>query len=185
MRRKLFWLILFIVILSMVSRFIIIKKTEEAKIVVNLLQNANLKDNDFILLTYYPKDKFEKYFNFDKYNVISINKGNFSDYLNIQTKEDFKKIDNSYFDKKFQKDILSKFRPNQKLAVIIFKGVPNYSPIKLNAILKDKNEYRKTPFLVLVFSQINNDIIRNCSENLQMQKFEENGSWAIITFSKK
>ena len=51
------------------------------KQVADLITNANLSDGDYILSEYYGQNRFNKYFNFDKYNVIEITKGNFPEYL--------------------------------------------------------------------------------------------------------
>lgn len=160
-------------------------RSEGHKIVANLIKNADLHKGDFILINYYPQDRFEKYFNFSKYNVISIDKGNFQNYLGIRTKDDFRKINNDYFDKKFNKEILNKIRPNQKLAVVVLKDVALYSPTQMHFLFNDDKEYSKTPFLFLVFSQIRNEILDNCLKNLQIQRIEEKGSWSVITFVKR
>lgn len=160
-------------------------RSEGHKIVANLIENADLHKGDFILLNYYPQSRFEKYFDFSKYNVISINKANFQNYLGIQTKEDFKKSDSNYFDKKFKEEVLNKIKPNQKLAVVVLKDVALYSPTQMHILLNDDNEYSKTPFLFLAFSQIRNEILNDCLKNLQIQRIEEKGSWSVITFVKK
>ena len=51
------------------------------KQVADLITNSNLSDGDYILSEYYGQNRFNKYFNFDKYNVIEITKGNFPEYL--------------------------------------------------------------------------------------------------------
>lgn len=160
-------------------------RPEGHKIVANLIKNAGLKDGDIILLNYYPKDRFEKYFNFDKYRVISINKGTFPEYLGVNSKEDFKKYDSKYFDKKFKSEIFDKLKSNQKLAVVVLKDVAIYSPTTMYVLLKDDKAYAKTPFLFLVFSQIRNELLRNCLKDLQIQRIEEKGSWSVVTFVKK
>lgn len=160
-------------------------RSEGHKIVAELIKNAGLSKNDFILLNYYPQDRFEKYFDFSKYSVFSINKRNFSDYLGVQNKDDFKNVNNNNnFNQKFKKEVLDKLKSNQKIAVVVLNDVAIYSPTKIYALLKDKKEYEKAPFLFLVFSQVKNDILENCLRYLQIQRVEEKGSWSVITFKK-
>jgi len=96
-------------------------RAEGHKIVADLINNTDLKDGDFILLEYYNKERFEKYFDFSKYNVISINKGNFPEYLtNSVTYQEaykngktvYKKMflsdNNRYLHDKLQKEIFVK-----------------------------------------------------------------------------
>lgn len=160
-------------------------RSEGHKIVANLLKNAQLNKGDFILVNYYPKDRFEKYFDFTEYNVISINKGNFPNYLGVQTKDELKKADNKYFDKKFNEEVISKIKPNQKLAVVVLRDVALYSPTQMHVLLNDDKEYEKTPFLFLIFSQLRNEILNDCLKYFQLQRVEEKGSWLVITFVKK
>lgn len=160
-------------------------RSEGHKIVANLLKNAQLNKGDSILINYYPKDRFEKYFDFDKYNVVSINKGNFPNYLGVQTKDELKKADNKYFDKKFNEEVINKIKPNQKLAVVVLRDVALYSPTQMHVLLNDHKEYTKTPFLFLVFSTVRNDVLNDCLKYFQIQRIEEKGSWFVITFVKK
>lgn len=160
-------------------------RSEGHKIVADLIKNANLNNGDFILLNYYPQDRFEKYFDFKKYKVISIDKGNFSKYLGTDSKDDFRKISNKYFDNKFKEEILNKLKHNQKIAVVILNDVAIYSPTQMQVLIGDNKEYKKTPFLFLIFSYLKNEILKECLENLQILRIEQKGSWSVITFTKR
>lgn len=163
-------------------------RAEGHKIVAELLKNANLDPGDLILLNYYPKDRFEKYFDFSKYNVISINKNNFSEYLGVDSKDDFKNIDNGYFDKKFNEGVLSKLenhnKKGQKVAVVILNDVAMYSPMQIQALADNEKEYKKVPFLFLVFSQLKNETLHDCLKDFKILRIEQKGSWSVITFQK-
>lgn len=160
-------------------------RSEGHKIVANLLKNADLNKDDLILLTYYPKNRFEKYFNFDKYQVFSIDKGNFLQYLNVNSKDDFKKINNKYFENKLKDEILNKLKPNQKIAIVVLNDVALYSPFQMQVITNSNKEYKNTPFLFLAFSYIKNEIMKEALENLQILRIEQKGSWSVITFFKR
>lgn len=160
-------------------------RSEGHKLVANLLANAKLNDGDLILLNYYPKDRFEKYFNFDNYRVISINKGNFQDYLGFSTKGGFMTVNPKYFNRKFEKEILKKLKPNQQLAIVILNDVAIYSPVQMQILFNSNDGFKKAPFLFLVFSQLKNKAMQESLENLQINRVENKGSWSVMTFIKK
>lgn len=161
-------------------------RSEGHKLAADLIKNAKLSKGDIILLNYHPKSRFEKYFNFNDYQVISINKWNFSEYIGPQEPRlIFASSQNEYFDKAFEEKIVNKLKPNQKIAVLILNDVAMYSPIKVKLIAKDKRKYKKTPFLFLVFSYIKNQTLQEGFKNLQPLRYEQKGSWSVITFSKK
>jgi len=161
-----------------------LRRSEGHKIVADLIKNADLKAGDYILLNYYPKERFEKYFDFGKYNVISVNKANFPEYLGVKSKEEFKSIDENHLDRKFKQEVLDKLQPNQELAIVILKDVAMYSPMQLKALLKDEKEYKKTPFLFLAFSYLKNEMFENSLKNLQILRIEQKGSWTVVTFKR-
>jgi len=172
---------------------------EGHKIVANLLKNADLKEGDVILLNYYPKDRFEKYFNFNKYKVVSINKGTFSQYLGLDQNKLLKTGDKKYlkpyiskdnktFDKKFGSDIIDKLgdkhAKGQKIAIVILNDVAMYSPIQMQVLFDNDKEYEKVPYPLLVFSYLKNKEIEICLQALQISRFEQKGSWAVVTFER-
>lgn len=161
-------------------------RSEGHKLAADILKRAELNKGDIILINYYPKERFEKYFDFKDYRVISVNKGNFSDYLGPQDPQTvFGSNDNQYFDKKFKEEIINKLKPGQKAAILILDDVAVYSPLQLQLIAKDKKEYKKAPFLFMVFSYIKNQEIAQGFKKMQPIRFEQKGSWSIITFSTK
>lgn len=161
-----------------------IRRSEGHKIVADLLKNSDLKKGDMILINYYPIDRFEKYFNFNNYQVISFNKGNFKDYLGIESNQDFKNINNKFFAKKFQNEILNNLKSGQKLAIVILNDVSIYSPVQMKLIEEDNKVLTKTPLLFLAFSQFKNEILAICLKHLSIQRMEQKGSWSVVIFQK-
>lgn len=159
-------------------------RSEGHKIVADLLKNAKLNNEDFILLNYYPKDRFEKYFDFNCYKVISINKGNFFDYLGLKSEKDFSQINNKSFDTKLDDEVIKKLKPNQKLAVVILNDVAMYSPVQIEAIRNDEKLYKKAPFLFVVFSYFKNETLKEGLAKLKILRIEQKGSWTVVTFTK-
>lgn len=172
-------------------------RAEGHKIVADLLEHADLKKGDYILLNYYDKEKFEKYFDFNGYNIISINKGNFPEYLSKDItyqdalyngkdlyKEIFTEKQGKYFDKKLDNEVINKLKHNQKITIVVLNAVAAYSPVKMQSIVQNEGEYKNTPLLFLVFSYIKNQSLEECLEKLQILKIEQKGSWMAATFVK-
>lgn len=172
-------------------------RAEGHKIVANLLKNADLKNRDYILLNYYSQEKYEKYFNFKDYNVFSINKGNFVDYLSKGMTFDlalkggkylykpvFENPENKYFDSKLDSEIIDKLKPNQKLTIIILNTVAMYSPVQMQSLVQNPQEYKKTPLLFLVFSYVKNETLKECMKKMHISRLEQKGSWSAVTFVK-
>ena len=159
-------------------------RSEGHKIVANLIKNANLKKDDIVLLNYYAQDRFAKYIDFKSYKSISVNKMNFPQFLGVNSKENFKKINNEFFRKSFKKEILDKMNPNEKLAIVILNDVSMYSPTQIQTILKSDREYNKAPFLFLIFSYLKNHELEEALKNLQILRIEQKGSWSVVTFVK-
>lgn len=159
-------------------------RSEGHKIVANLLKNADLKPGDLIVINYYPQNRFEKYFNFDKYRVIAITKSSFPEYLGISSSKDFEKLNKNFFKSKFKSEILNKLKPNQKVSIVVLNDVAIYSPMQMQLIL-DKGIYKKMPIFFLAFSQLKNDFLIEGIQRLQIQRIEEKGSWAVLTFKRR
>lgn len=162
-----------------------IRRSEGHKIVADLIKNAKLNEKDYILINYYPKDRFEKYFDFNKYNAISITKGNYPEYLGINTKEDLLNINKNYLNQKLNNEIIKKMHPGQKFVMIFLNDVSMYSPSQIHLLFKLKREYDKTPFLFLVFSYLKNKELQLSFKELRILRYEEKGSWSAFTFTKK
>lgn len=173
------------------------RRAQGNKIPAEFIEHAQLKSGDFIILEYYPQDRFEKYIDFSKYNVISINKGNFPEYLSMNMdyqkaykngKRDYKQTfmadKNTYFAEKLNKEIISKMKPNQNVLVIMLNGVSQYPPESIKTITSDDILYEKTPLLYLVFSHIKAQVFNTMSENLTLTRGESKGDWSALTFTK-
>ena len=171
-------------------------RPEGHKLVADLINNAKLNDGDFILMEYYGPDRFGKYIDFDKYNIVVINKGNFPEYISNDYdyskiyengKELYKPIFNQsqgYIDYKLKSDIIDKLKQNQSVLVISDKQVSVYSQQNMNNILSDDSNYKKVPIMFLVFSYINNHTTNYLTNQLTISRVEQKGSWQAIKFIK-
>lgn len=174
-----------------------IRRAQGHKIAADLIKQAEPQKGDVILLEYYPKDRFEKYIDFTDYKVISIDKGNFSEYLSQNMNYDkafkngkeayrptFQATDNGYLKEKLNNEIISQLKPNQNVILISLNSVALYSPEQMVKIASDESLYKKTPLLFLVFSHIKEQAAKDLYENLAVVRFESKGDWSAIKFTK-
>ena len=174
-----------------------IRRAEGHKIVADLLNNSELKNGDIILLQYYDKNRFLKYFDFSDYYVVSINKGNFYKYLldgysysdtlsngkNIY-KNIFSTYNNPYFENIINNKIINKLKPGQSVAVIVLDSVSFINPDMMSEITKNETLYSKQPLLFLLFSYIKNKTFYDMAKTLTLTRVERKGRWALIKFTK-
>ncbi len=171
-------------------------RAEGHKIATDLIKNTNLKDGDFILIEYYNKDRFEKYFDFSKYHVISINKGNFHEYMTEcmtyadaykNGKEVYKKLflsdNNSYLHAKLQSEIFDRLGEGQSVVMVVLNSVSFYNPDEVKNIASNETLYKKTPLLFLVFSYLKKETFYDLSQ-FAVTRIENKGKWTVVKFTK-
>ena len=163
----------------------------------DILERMELKDNDIILMEYYNSDRFNKYFDFSKYRVVSINKGNFYSYLSEDKSyndiyKDGKKLyknmflsnENQHLKSMLKKEILDNLKPDQSVVMVILNSTAIYNPEQITQIVQNEDLYNKTPFLFLVFSYLKKQTFLNMIESLEVRRIEGKGQWMLIKFTK-
>lgn len=173
-------------------------RPEGHRCVVELLRNSRLRPNDYVLLTYYDKDKFDRYLSErDNYKFYSVNKFNFNYFM--YNGENYKKVINNgkylYKDsfKEFpNKNILnySKYtfqnnmKKGDKIGIILLKNVSFLSNDNIQNILKDEKQYSKTPFIFLVFSSFRNSMLYSFRDDFHIDSITHAGDWTLIVYRK-
>ena len=173
------------------------RRPEGHKIMTDILEQMQLNKGDIILLEYYPKYRFEKYFDFSDYRVVEIHKGNFpgffsehnsyeqaylngkNDYLNT-----FKNYDNKYYESMLDKNIFNKLEPGQNLVMVILNSVAFHSPADMKNIALTPDLYNKEPLLFLIFSYVKNKTFEDAMKKLTITSFAQKGNWTLIKFTK-
>lgn len=176
-------------------------RDEGNKYVADLIKNAGLKDNDFIVLTYYPKKRFTKYVDFSKYNVVEIYKGNFNYYYKpFLTSEEALKNGKKLYRGTFlnstlptgvfagspliarlNNEVYFKMKPNQKVAFIFLDSVSFLDEYMFTTVLTNPNAYKRAALPYLVFSNIRNEIIKTLPVNARNLRYETKGAWTIVS----
>jgi len=169
-------------------------RAEGHKIPIELIKKMNIKNNDYIILEYYSKERFEKYFDFSKYNVISINKGNFQDFITSGTTyseiyNDGKNIYKSVFTKddeylRTKLDKMLTLQNGQSVILVLLDSVSFYKPDEISKIVGDEKLYSKTPLLFLVFSYLKKETFEHLVDNLFVESIYNKGMWTVIKFTK-
>lgn len=173
------------------------RRAEGHKIMTDILNRMELKKDDMILLEYYPKNRFEKYFDFSNYRVVEIHKGNFPKFLsksetyeNVYTKGKmtyqnmFLSNNNPYFESMLNSEIFNNLKPGQSVVMVVLNSVAFYSPDNIALIANNEKAYKKEPLLFLIFSYIKNKTFYELMQNLAITRFEQKGNWTLIKFTK-
>lgn len=172
-------------------------KSESHKLVADLLNNAKLKPDDIIIFTYYPRERFSKYFDYSPYEIREIHKGNFFYYLTPNTtykdavihgnkiyKKVYKSNDNKHFKNAIEKEFYQNLTSGKKIAIIFLNSVSMLSDIQIYKIASDDKYYNKIPQMFMIFSYVKNFLIKKMYADLKLIKIEEKGDWAIVVFEK-
>ena len=177
-------------------------RNEGNKYVADLIKNAQLSKDDYIVLTYYPKERFEKYFDFSKYNVMEITKGSFNYYyIPFMTSEEALKMGKykyrstflnatlprdaytaSYLIEKINNDVYQKMKKNQKVAFIFLDSIAFLDEYTFSEIVTNPNNYKRAPLPYIIFSNIRNEIVKTIPINARNMKYEVKGNWTLVTF---
>ena len=173
------------------------RRAEGHKIMTDILTRMDLKKDDMILLEYYPKDRFEKYFDFSNYRVVEIQKGNFPLFLTksnsyedaykngkIIYKSMFLSNNNPYFEGMLNSEIFNKLKPGQSIVMVVLNSVAFYSPDNLALIAENEKLYNNEPLLFLIFSYIKNKTFNEMMNHLAITRFEQKGNWTLVKFTK-
>ena len=169
-------------------------RKEGHKTAADLIKNANLKQGDIIIIQYYDKDRFEKYFDFSPYKVISMNKGNFPEYLKADLTyqeayqngktllhDIFLMHNNEYLKTKLANEI--SLKSEQSVLVLFLKSVSFYNEQTIQKIVENNTYYNKIPLLFLVFSYLKNETLKELAKDYAITGIKEKGEWAIIRFT--
>lgn len=170
-------------------------RAEGHKIPMEMIKRSNIQKGDYIILHYYPQERFEKYFDFSDYNVIPMDKGNFykfiskdnsyentfkngkSEYKNIFTENNNKTLSNV-----LNNEIA--LQKGMSVILIILDSVSFYSPSEIQYRVQNESLYNKTPFLFLVFSYLKKETFEYLVRDLAATQIERKGMWTLIKFTK-
>lgn len=167
--------------------------------VVNLIEESNLQKGDKILITYYNRDKFDRYLkDKNEYNFLSINKFDFNyflfdgeNYFDIlktaksKHKDFFKEFPNSTLKKYANDKILYGMEKGDRVGIIILKNVSFIDNDNIQRILNDENKYNDTSLIFLVFSSIKNNLVKILDKELTRETTTHKGDWSLYVYIKE
>jgi hypothetical protein len=166
--------------------------------VIELLNNSRLKENDIVLFTYYPKERFDRYLtDNNEYNFHSINKFNFNYFIYnnenykqvIQQGKQIYKKDFLQFPNKIIQDYSSytlqkNMKKGDKIGIIFLDSVSFFSQDNIYEIVNNKKKYDKTPYIFLVFSQLKNNLLFSFKNDYKIDSITQAGSWTLFVYEK-
>lgn len=176
-------------------------REEGNKYVADLIENSKLKKDDFIVMTYYPASRFQKYTDFSKFNVLEIYKGNFNYfYTPFLTSEEALKVGKNKYRgaflnsitpvesfygstliNKINEEVYHKMKPGQKVAFIFLDSVTFLDEPTFAAVVTNPEMYKKAALPFLVFSNIRNEIVKTLPINASHIRYEAKGAWTVVT----
>jgi len=176
-------------------------REEGNKYVADLVENSKLKKGDFIVMTYYPVSRFQKYADFSKFNVLEIYKGNFNYfYTPFLTSEEALKVGKNKYRgaflnsitpverfygssliNKINEEVYYKMKPGQKVAFIFLDSVTFLDEPTFSAVVTNPELYKKAALPYLVFSNIRNEIVKTLPINASHIRYEAKGAWTVVT----
>ena len=172
-----------------------IPRKEGHKLAADLISKADLKKDDVVILQYYDKGRFSKYYDFSDINVISMNKGNFAGYIRPDVsysdaynngknefRNEFAGRTNDYFVNKLIKELNP--HKNQKVVLITLDSVSFFNAQTVKGIAANDTYYSQVPLFFLVFSYLKNETVEILTENYTMTGVWKNGEWNAMVFTK-
>lgn len=173
-------------------------RPEGHKAVAKLIQDADLKSGDNILLLYYEDYRFEKYVNMRDFFVESMTKFNFQYRLMpeppLHTEimangksmflENFESGKNEFFDGYLHRFFFTRMKKGDKFALISLKSVAFVDEKRMALTLENPKKYKRLPFLFLIFSHIDNMTQNYANAELKPVFEESAGKWQITVWEK-
>ena len=174
-------------------------RAEGHLVVVDLIKQSNLQKGDKILITYYNRDKFDRYLkDKNEYNFISINKFDFNYFLfdgenyfdilktaKIKHKDFFKEFPNSTLKKYAHNKILYGMKKGDRIGIVVLKNVSFIDNNNIQRILNDEKKYEDTSLIFLVFSSIKNNLVNILDKELKRETTTHKGDWSLYVFIKE
>ena len=173
-------------------------RTEGNRAAVELIKNSRLKDNDFVLLTYYDKSKFDKYLvNTKRYKFYSINKFDFN--YSIYKDNSYKNVIKN--GKKIYKNTLKEY-PNKnildyskytfqnnmqkgdRIGILFLDSVSFLNNNEIQEIVNNEKKYEKTPFIFLTFSLLKNNLMFSFKDGYKIDSITQSGDWTLFVYEK-
>ncbi len=175
------------------------QRSEGHKAVCELLQDSNLKENDVVILTYYDKDKFERYLsNKQNYNFYAITKFDFNyalfngeNYFDVlktgkeKHKDFFAEFPNDHFQKYIQSRFFYNLKKGDRIGIVTLDSVSFIPTATMQTIVNDENMYSKTSFIFLIFSAIKNNLLHATKNNFKIDSITKSGDWTLYVYRKE
>ena len=165
---------------------------------IELLKASRLKDNDFVLFTYYDENKFSRYLkNLPYYKIYSISKYDFNYYLykNQNYKDVIKNGKTTYRNsfKIFPDPTINDYskytfqinmKKGDRIGIIFLNNVSFISNDNIQMIADNDKMYKNTPFIFLVFSTLRNNLLYSFKNDFKIDSITQAGDWSLFVFEK-
>ncbi len=152
-------------------------RNEGNRIAAALIAKSGIKPRDNLIITYYNWDRFYKYIDLMKFNVVNIDKSKVSEYVS----DNGKILPQNYLvNREFLDNKLSKIINDKKKTYVLFLDSVSFFPdIELRKIAKEQKYIDKVHPIYLEMSVLKNEIInygKKCNLDVKSTKM---GSWSL------
>ena len=156
-------------------------RTEGNRIPISILHLENLSKNDTIIFTYYNAERFNKYLNIQKYNIISLDKAKITEITTNYGKfapKDY--INNRSHISTYLKTII---KPKNRTFIVLLDTVAFFPDYILEEYTK-KPANITIPAMYIENSVLKNEIIKYGKKNNLAVKFNTMGSWTVLVLEE-
>ena len=113
----------------------------------------------------------------DYFQTIKLGKSIYRDY--------FRNFPNNSLLDKIWDTYLRKMKKGDKIGFVFLDNVSFLSNNYIQDIVDDDIEYKKTPFIFLVFSTLRNNLLYSMKDHFKMVSITQAGKWTLFVFEKK
>ena len=159
-------------------------RNEGHKIVADLLKQSEIKQGDTIVLTYYGPERFNKYIDMSKYNVLSVNKSNIKEYYNLAYNKLYPERDNFFaLENNLNKKVVKNYKNN--VYIVFLDSLEIFTTQQIIQILNSEKLIEKIPVNYILFSGLKNELIKSGFKKYKYRSFINKGAWTVLMFKNK
>ena len=87
-------------------------------------------------------------------------------------------------EKKLKYTFKNNMKKGDRIGIIFLNNVSFLSNDNIQNIIKDNKQYKKTPFIFLVFSSLRNNLLVSFKNDYKIDSITQAGDWTLFVFEK-
>lgn len=167
---------------------------------IKMLKELKIKNTDEVLIYWFDRDYFQKYYDFEKTKVFAINKDTYYNYVsasnNLKTSKEYDLYDklkpflaskqNEYPSKIFKQKFVDSIPENSRLIIVVYDTFiyEDKQGKFINKILKNNKLYKINNIYDLTYIKLNSILLNLCDKNMKFIKKEKKGCFTVYVYQK-